>query len=196
MNKALFLDRDGVINRLVKYSYGWDSPQKPQDIGLVNDIEKIIAWANQQKIPVVEISNQPGVAKGKMSQQTSDAIESKVHQLLKQKNAIIDKTYICPHHPNAVVQKFKKNCDCRKPKPGLLLRAAKQLNIDLSKSIFVGDSATDTEAANAVGVKSLIFLHGKDVPKKVKTANLASADYRASSMDQALLAIKDYFKSK
>lgn len=194
MTKALFLDRDGVMDRIVKNAGGWDSPQKSQDVSLVKGIEKVILWANQQKIPVIEISNQPGVAKGKMDQKTADAIEAKVHQLLKEKGATIDKTYICPHHPEAVIPELKEVCDCRKPKPGLLLKAARELDIDLGKSIFIGDNATDVEAAKNAGVKSLIYLHNEDEPDRVRRAKLAKADFKASSMQEALKKLEDHFK--
>src|SRR3989344_302286 len=118
MIRALFLDRDGVISRMVKYGYGWDSPQKPEDVRLVKDIEKVISWANRNNILVVKVSNQPGVAKGKMDQKTADSIEGQIHKLLEEKNAFIDKSYICPHHPDAVIPELKKNCDCRKQQPG------------------------------------------------------------------------------
>lgn len=195
MKGALFLDRDGVINRMVKYSYGWDSPQKPKDIRLVNGVSKIINWVNNHDIPVIEISNQAGVALGKMSQKTSDDIEKKTHRLLKEKGAYVDRAYICPHHPDAVIPKLKKVCDYRKPKPGLLLRAAKELNIDLGKSLFVGDNATDVEAAKRAGTKSLIYLRDEDVPEKVNSAKLAKADYKTTSTEGILQIIKEHFKS-
>ncbi len=196
MRGALFLDRDGVINRMVMYSYGWDSPQKTEDVRLVEGVKKIISWANQNKILVVEASNQAGAAVGKMSQKTSEAIEKRVHQLLKEKGVYIDRAYICPHYPDAVVPKFKKVCNCRKPKPGLLLQAAKDLNIDLGKSLFVGDNATDVQAAKNAGAKSLVYLHGEDVPEKVRTAKLAKADYKATSIEVVFQITKSFFKSR
>ncbi|OHA88495.1 MAG: hypothetical protein A2653_00990 [Candidatus Zambryskibacteria bacterium RIFCSPHIGHO2_01_FULL_43_25] len=196
MKKALFIDRDGVINRLVKYDSGWDSPQKPQDVKLIKDVEKIISWANLQKIPVIEISNQPGVAKGKIDQKTSDAIEKKVHQLLEEKGAFIDKVYICPHHRKATVPRLRKNCNCRKPKPGLILKASRQLGINLEKSIFLGDKASDVDAATKAGVKSLIYLHNKDESNKNKEARQAKADFKTSSTKEILQILRNFFKLK
>jgi len=196
MKKALFLDRDGVINRLVKYGNGWDCPQTPKDVKLVERIEKIIFWVNQNKILVVEISNQPGVAKGKIDQKTSDEIERKVHQLLKENGAFVDKTYICPHHPQAVVPELKKVCDCRKPKPGLILKASEELGINLKKSIFLGDKASDVNAAKNAGVKSLIYLHNEDESNKNEEAKRAQADFRASSVNETLQILKNFFKIK
>jgi D-glycero-D-manno-heptose 1,7-bisphosphate phosphatase len=157
--EALFADRDGIMNRMVRYSYDWDSPQDPEDVVLVDGIEEVISWANKNGIPVIEISNQPGVAKGKMSQETSDAIEAKVHQLLKEKGVYIDKTYICPHSPRAVVASLSIDCDCRKPKPGLLLSAASELDINLSRSVFLGDKDTDVTAGQRAGTKTILYIH-------------------------------------
>lgn len=196
MNKALFLDRDGVINHMVHYKYGWDSPQKTADIKLVGGILEIIIWANRNKILVVEVSNQPGVAKGKMTQRTSDDIESMIHKLLKTRGANIDKIYICPHHPNAVISKYKKACDCRKPKPGLLLRASKELNINLSKSIFVGDKASDAIAGKAACVKTIIYFHKEDADEKIIEAKRIKAYFKAKKIEDVFRKIKSYFKSK
>ncbi|MBI2404996.1 HAD-IIIA family hydrolase [Candidatus Gottesmanbacteria bacterium] len=192
---ALYIDRDGVINRMIKYAHGWDCPQKPQDVQLVKGIEKVISWANKQNIPVVEISNQPGVAKRNMSQKTSDAIEGKVHQLLREKGAVIDNTYICFHHPQAIVSKLKKVCDCRKPKPGLLLKAARELRIDLEKSVFLGDKANDVEAGRRAGCKTIIFIHNEDVEHKVEEAKYAKTDYKIVKISEAIPVIENIFKS-
>ena len=195
MQKALFLDRDGVINRMVKYNYGWDSPQNPQDVALVNDIEKVISWANKKGIAVIEVSNQPGVAKGKMDQKTSDAIEKRVHRLLGDKGALIDKVYICPHHPEAVVPELKAVCDCRKPKPGLLIKAAKELKIDLGKSVFLGDKASDVQAGRGAGCKTIIFIHAEDAGDKVEEAKRAKADYRLFEIRKAIPIVEKMLKS-
>lgn len=194
MNGALFLDRDGVINRMAKYQSGWDSPQQPDDVRLVTGIAKIVAWANGQEIPVVEITNQPGVAKGKINQKTADAIEAKIHKLLHAKGATVDRTFICPHHPGALLEEFKKICDCRKPKPGLILKAAKELGIILNKSAFLGDSDSDVKAAKAAGVKSIIYIHNENDPAKLRSARQAKADFEVSSMKEAFQTIRNNFK--
>jgi len=188
------MDRDGVINRMVLYKTSWDSPQKPKDVRLVPNIEKIISWANKNKIPVVEVSNQPGVAKGKMTQEVSDAIEARVHELLKEKGAVINKAYICPHHPNAVVLKLKRVCNCRKPKPGLILRAKKELHINLRNSIFLGDKASDAIAGRAAGVKTVVYLHHEDETKKILETQNNNSDYKVDSIKEAFQIIQNYFK--
>jgi len=193
--RALFVDRDGVVIRMIKYKNGesFDSPQKTTDVKLKKGIAGVINWANQNQILVIEISNQPGVAKGKMDQSTSDAIETKTHQLLKQSKAKIDHVYICPHHPQGVVPKLTRNCDCRKPKPGLLLKASKDLNIDLSRSIFLGDSASDIEAGQKANCKTILFLHSNNIPRKIKSAKNSKPTFKVTNHQQTLSVLKRFF---
>ncbi|HCS78971.1 TPA: HAD family hydrolase [Patescibacteria group bacterium] len=195
MNKALFLDRDGVMNRMVKYPSGWDSPQQPQDVRLVADIEKVISWANANSVLVIEVSNQPGVAKGKMSQETSDAIEEKIHSFLEEKAAIIDKTYICFHHPEAIVPELKKVCDCRKPKPGLLLQAAAEFKLDLENCVLLGDKGTDIETGKSTDCTTIIYIHTEDTTDKVEAATQAKADYTIKRISEVVPIINNLFRS-
>lgn len=197
MRRALFLDRDGIINRMVEYpgEEPFDSPRSPEDVVLIKGIEKIIAWANKKRLPVIEITNQPGVAKGKISQKKSDAIEFRIHKLLREKGVKIDRTYICPHHPKGVVIELTKVCNCRKPKPGLLLQAAKEQNIDLRKSLFLGDGAPDIEAGRLAGCKTVILLHDQNLSQKIKEAKKSNADYQAVNLNQAFGIVTTFFKS-
>lgn len=192
---VLFLDRDGVINQMVAYpgDEPFDSPQKPEDVVLVDGIIDIIKWANDKNIPVVEITNQPGVAKGKMDQSKADAIESRVHQLLSEKNVFITKTYICPHHPRGIVPELTQECLCRKPKPGLLLQAASELNIDLSKSIFLGDGASDVEAGLTAKCQTIIYIHNLNLPKKVEEAKNAPANFKTNSLSLVIPILEKFF---
>lgn len=177
---------------MVRYQTGWDSPQKPEDIKLVKGIIEVVKWANEKKIPVIEISNQPGAAKGKMTREQLDAIEARVHKLLREQGVKIDYKYICLHHPKGVVPKLTMDCECRKPKPGLLLQAAKELNIDLSRSVFLGDKASDVLAGKAAGCKTVIYLHDEDVPEKVEEARNAPADYKVHSLKDVVKLIFDH----
>lgn len=180
---ALFLDRDGVINKMVKYGDSWDSPQKIEDVKLTTGIVEVIKWSNERSIPVIEISNQPGVAKGKVDQETASAIQQRVEKLLVKGGARLDGVYICPHHPNGVVPELTGECNCRKPKPGLLLRAAKEMGIDLKKSVFVGDKDTDALAGKAAGCMTILYLHDEDEPEKVaRSETIDFVDYKIRSL--------------
>lgn len=187
--RALFLDRDGIIIRMAKYPNGFDSAQSIEDVKLVDGIEEVIRLAKNKGWKVIEISNQPGVAKGKQTPELSDAIEGKVHALLK--DADTDTVYICQHHPQGVVPELSIVCDCRKPKPGLLTKASSEHNIDLSNSIFYGDKASDVEAGKAAGCKTMILLHDEDAPDKVLEAQNARADFKVNSHKEAVEVISE-----
>lgn len=195
MNKeAFFIDRDGVINRMVpNETEGFDSPQRPEEVLLVEGITEVIKWANQCNISVVEISNQSGVAKGKMDMATLESIEKRVHDLLQQSGVRIDHVYRCLHHPRGIVPELTKECDCRKPKPGLLLQAARELGIDLSRSVFLGDNASDVEAGKNAGCKTIIYLHGEDIPHKVEKARMSDADYKISAIKEVIPILNEVF---
>ena len=192
MKRALFLDRDGVINCVVKNEKGeYDSPQSVDQVSLVKGIENLIGWANANAVKVVEITNQPAVAKGKVSMEISNEIEEKIDKLLKDNSVRIDNKYICYHHPKGVVSELTTDCECRKPKPGLLIQAAKELDIDLNKSVFLGDRDWDVLAGKAAGCKTVLFLFKEDSPEKIKFAMESPADYKVWSLDEALTIIKD-----
>jgi D,D-heptose 1,7-bisphosphate phosphatase len=192
--EALFLDRDGVINHLVRYRYGWDSPQRPADVVLVGGITELVTWANQLRLPVIEISNQPSLAKGKMDRIESAAIETRIHFCLKGEGGRIDKSYICLHHPESVYAEFRVECDCRKPKPGLLFKAADELGIDLSKSVFLGDKRSDIKAGWAAGCTTILYLHVEDEGEKVWDAWSTPADYKITMLSNAIPILKSIFR--
>lgn len=190
-NKVLFIDRDGVINKVVKNMNGdYDSPQNVKDVFLVEGIEKILALANMNNLKVVEISNQPAVAKGKISMKILNEIDLKIDNLLKEKGVKIDYKYICYHHPNGIIPELTLDCDCRKPKPGLLLQAAKDLNIDLNNSVFLGDRDWDVLAGKAAGCKTIIYLFKEDNLEKLDYALKSPADYKVWSLKEAFKIIK------
>lgn len=193
MKRALFLDRDGIINRMVLYDHGWDSPQKQADVKLNKDIEKIISWANKNSIFVIEITNQPGVAKGRMNQKNADRIESQIHKLLTDQKVKVDKIYTCPHHPKGIVPELTMECNCRKPMPGLILLASSELNIDLSKSVLIGDSDSDIEAGKLAGCKTLLYFHNQNIADKIKLAKNCKPDYKVTNLNKALLILKEFF---
>ena len=102
------------------------------------------------------ISNQPCIAKGNMSEETFEEIRRRMKEELAKDGALLDAEYYCFHHPEAKVEKFKGNCECRKPKPGLLLQAAKEMDIDLSQSWMIGDSLTDVKAGKSAGCGTIL----------------------------------------
>lgn len=152
--KAIFLDRDGTINKYVGFLRNID------DFELIEGVSEAIKLINQSGYLAIVVTNQPVIARGEVSWEELNEIHRKMATLLGKDGAYIDGLYICPHHPDKGFEgerpEYKIDCDCRKPKPGLLLQAAKDFNIDLKKSYMVGDSHRDVEAGENAGVKKSI----------------------------------------
>jgi D-glycero-D-manno-heptose 1,7-bisphosphate phosphatase len=153
-NVAVFLDRDGTINEEVGYL---DSLDKLRIIPTAYAAIKLI---NLNGMKAVVISNQAGVAKGFFTEEFVHTVNNSLLALLKEKGAIIDRFYYCPHHPEEGKGLYLQNCNCRKPAPGMLLQAARELNIDLSRSYFVGDRFLDMETAKNAGAKGILVKTG------------------------------------
>jgi len=159
MTRAVFLDRDGVINELV-YHPELDisgAPFQASEFRLISGAAEAIHLLNRAGYLVVVISNQPDVAKGRMTLDAFEEIRRKLKEELAEAGAYLDAEYYCMHHPQAVVEQFKVTCDCRKPKPGLLLRAAREHDIDISQSWFVGDNVSDIEAGKGAGCRTVLI---------------------------------------
>ena len=152
--KAVFLDRDGTINKYVGFLRNID------DFELIEGVSEAIKKINQSGYLAIVVTNQPVIARGEVSWEELNEIHKKMATLLGKDGAYVDAIYICPHHPDKGFEgerpEYKIDCDCRKPKPGLLLQAAKDFNIDLSQSIMIGDSDRDVEAGEAAGCKNCI----------------------------------------
>ncbi len=157
--KAVFLDRDGVINELIYYREQGviDSPFTVEQFRLLPGVSEAIKKFREMDYKVVLVSNQPGIAKGYMLQQTFAAIAKKMKAELAKDGAFLDAEYYCFHHPEAKINKLKANCECRKPKPGLLVQAAKDIDIDLSKSWMIGDGLTDVKAGKVAGTRTILL---------------------------------------
>lgn len=156
--KAVFLDRDGVINRYVYHAeFGTvDTPANPEEFDLLPGVAEGIAELNELGLAVIVVSNQPGIAKGKLTPWLLDAITEKMRAQLALSGARLDGVFYCRHHPEAVLDGYRADCDCRKPRAGLLFRAAKEHGIDLSESFLVGDDVPDILAGRTAGVTTLL----------------------------------------
>lgn len=151
--KAIFLDRDGTINKYVGFL------RKTEELELTEDAAEAIKLINTSGYLAVMVTNQPVVARGEVTWNGLNEIHNKMETELGKKGAYLDGLYFCPHHPHkgyeGEIPELKFDCDCRKPKPGLLVKAAEDLNIDLKKSWMIGDSDSDVEAGNAAGCISI-----------------------------------------
>lgn len=148
MRRAAFFDRDGTINVDFHHVY------RPRELEFIEGTPEIIRHYNELRIPVIVVTNQAGIAKGIYSVEQMQAFHDHMNEQLKMRyGAWIDAFYYCPHHPD-----YTGPCDCRKPAPGLFLRAAKEWDIDLSASVMYGDKESDRLAAERAGVGSFIWI--------------------------------------
>lgn len=159
MNKAVFLDRDGVINEMVYHTdHGIiDSPFTVEQFRLLPNVHESIKEFRDMGFKVILVSNQPGVAKGHMTRQTFDKIRQHMLSELTRNGAVLDAEYYCFHHPEASEKELKQYCECRKPKPGFLQQAALEMDIDLRYSWMIGDGLTDIQAGKAAGCRTILI---------------------------------------
>jgi len=153
MNKAVFLDRDGVINRTIYRDGAFRSPRCIEELAITENIEEVLYDFWRLGFLNIVVTNQPDVARGFMTEE----LLLRLHLLLEEKLPI-DDIFACIHND-------KDNCDCRKPKSGMLLEASLKWNIDLNKSIMVGDSWKDIAAGQNVGCTTILvdYLYNRDV---------------------------------
>lgn len=152
--KAIFLDRDGTINRYVGFLRDID------DFELLPGVAQAICKINESGYLAIVVTNQPVIARGEVTPEELKNIHNKMETLLGKQGAYLDAIYYCPHHPDKGFAgehpEYKIDCDCRKPKPGLLLRAAADFNLDLTQSWMVGDGENDMRAGLAAGCKTAL----------------------------------------
>jgi D-glycero-D-manno-heptose 1,7-bisphosphate phosphatase len=158
---ALFLDRDGVIN--VDHGYVY----RPEDVEFINGIFELVVAANEAGYMVVVVTNQAGIGRGYYSEAQFHALTAWMKARFSEQGGHLDAVYFCPFHPEHGIGEYRRESDCRKPAPGMLLQAWRELNIDLANSILVGDKATDMMAGQAAGVGTLLHLGGVENDAKV-----------------------------
>lgn len=153
--KAIFLDRDGTINEYVGFL------TDIKEFRLLDGVAEAIRKINASGYLAIVVTNQPIIARGEVSFTELQEIHNKMETLLGAEGAYIDAIYFCPHHPDKGFEgervEYKISCDCRKPKPGMLLKAAEDFNIDLSRSWTVGDGKNDVEAGKNAGCKTVLI---------------------------------------
>jgi D-glycero-D-manno-heptose 1,7-bisphosphate phosphatase len=152
--KAVFLDRDGTV--VVEKGY----ITVPDDVELYPGAASAITSLKDAGWAVVIVSNQGAVAKGLISEEELAGINERMLMMLGAEGATVDGVYCCPHHPEGEVPDYSIECDCRKPKPGLLEQAARDHDLELESCFIVGDTPRDLQAGRAVGAKSVLVLTG------------------------------------
>ena len=153
--KAIFLDRDGTINKYVGFLRNID------EFELIDGVAEAIRKINESGYLAIVVTNQPVIARGEVSFEGLEEIHNKMETLLGKKGAYLDAIYYCPHHPHKGYEgerpELKIDCDCRKPKPGMLFKAAEDFNIDLSQSWMIGDGENDVKAGIDAGCKTVLL---------------------------------------
>jgi D,D-heptose 1,7-bisphosphate phosphatase len=186
-DKAIFLDRDDTLIEDTGYI------NHPDQVKLMDGVEKSLIELRAMGYKLIVVSNQSGVARGIVSEQVLEEIHNRLKQVLAEKGAPLDRIYYCPYHPDGAIAKYRKESDWRKPKPGMLLAAADEMDIDLSQSWMIGNSSRDIEAGSKAGCKTILVNHpshseqhkpGEPVP-----------DYRAVNIKEAVNIIKKHHRS-
>lgn len=153
--KAIFLDRDGTINKYVGFLRNID------DFELIDGVAEAIRKINESGYLAIVVTNQPVIARGEVSFEELEEIHNKMETLLGKEGAYLDAIYYCPHHPHKGYEgerpELKIECDCRKPKPGMFFKAAEDFNIDLSQSWMIGDGENDVKAGINAGCKTVLL---------------------------------------
>lgn len=153
--KAIFLDRDGTINKYVGFL------RNINQFELIDEVSEAIKKVNASGYLAIVVTNQPVIARGEVSFEELEEIHRKMETLLGEKGAYLDSIYYCPHHPHKGYEgerpELKIDCKCRKPKPGMLVKAAQDFNIDLSQSWMVGDGENDIKAGQNAGCRTALI---------------------------------------
>lgn len=188
MNKCVFLDRDGTINKENRtkdnpFGFMWDI----NDLCLIKGASKGIALLNKAGYKTVVITNQSGIARGFFNEKFVKRVHNEISNRIAKEHAYIDRWYYCPHHPTHGMGKYKIECSCRKPKTGLIERAVTELNISLKDSFFVGDSLRDMETGWNSEIKTILVLtgNGRKTLKEISKKQKNKLDYIALNLLEA-----------
>ena len=179
--KALFLDRDGVIN--VNYGY----VNKIEDFVFIDGIFDLARAASAKNYIICVVTNQSGIGRGLYSEMEFHLLTDWMCKQFKTEGVIISKVYYSPYHPIHGLGKYKKNHASRKPQPDMLLQAINDFNIDANGSILIGDKATDIQAAVAAGVGTKIYIGEADISQDVCKDHYT----KISSLSEAKVFLKD-----
>ena len=176
MKAALFIDRDGTLNVEANYLH------RPEDVVLIPGVARALARVNARGIPVVIVTNQAGIGRGMYGWEDFHAVQARIAELLAREGAHFDAAFASPHHEKGVGEYAVADHPDRKPNPGMLLRAAQELDLDLSRSWMVGDKAIDVEAGHRAGCRSALVLtgYGRD------EASTCAADLVSEDLAQAV----------
>jgi D-glycero-D-manno-heptose 1,7-bisphosphate phosphatase len=158
MHRAVFLDRDGTLVHARHY------PSRPDDLVLYDDIGPRLRQLRAAGFQLIVVTNQSGIARGYFTERDLAFMHAHLARELGRLGVSIDGFYFCPHHPDGAIERFAVKCDCRKPRPGMVQRAAAERGITLEQSWFVGDILDDVEAGNSAGCRTILVDLGTEAP--------------------------------
>ncbi len=185
-NKAIFFDRDGTLVEDPGYI------NSPEQVKLLDGAAKALIELRTMGYKLIVASNQSGVARGIFTEKTLGEIHDRLKQLLAENGAYLDNIYYCPYLQDGVIAKYRKDSDWRKPKPGMLLAAAAEMDIDLSQSWMIGDSSRDIEAGKNAGCKTILI--DNPVQGRLAIHSDSNPDHTAVNITEAVNVIKKYYR--
>ena len=161
--KAILLDRDGTINIEKDYLY------KIEDFEFEKNVVQALKIFSAMGYTLAVVTNQSGIARGFYTEEDLEKLNNYIKEKLAEQGIIIEKFYYCPHHPEKGIGKYKIDCECRKPKTGMLDAAIRELDIDISKSYMVGDTLADLDAGKKAGLQPILVTtgHGSETAEKL-----------------------------
>ena len=171
-NAAILLDRDGVLNKDTGYVY------QVEKLTILPGVLEALTKLKAAQYKLIVVTNQSGIARGYYKESDVVKVHTYMDNIFRKQNIEISGWYYCPHHPEGVIERYRKTCKCRKPEPGMLLTATKDWNIDLESSYMIGDKSSDIMAGLAAGVKTIQIL--------AKYPSSEKAHFTASSLLESL----------
>jgi len=185
-DKAIFLDRDDTLIEDPGYI------NHPDQVKLLDGVAEALIELKALEYKLIIVTNQSAVARGIVTEKVLGEIHNRLKQLLTEKGVFLDRIYYCPYHPDGAVAKYRKESNCRKPNPGMLLKAAEEMDIDLSRSWCIGNSNSDIEAGLRAGCKTILI----DLPSHQKQLSPGQPrpDYRAVNIKEAVNIVKKYHR--
>lgn len=187
MNEAVFLDRDGVINKLIykEITGEFEPPHNPNELIIYEGVAQSLRKLNEAGFLLFLISNQPDAAKGKTTIENLHKVQEKLHEYLVSNNIFFKKYYYCFHHSDGIVSEYKSDCECRKPKPYFLLQAIDEFNIKPEISWMIGDRDSDIECGKSAGVRTILVENTDSESYRGET----SPDFTVSDFNKAVSLI-------
>ncbi len=173
--RAVFLDRDGVLVADTHHL------RRADQLRLLPGVPEALVQLREAGWALVVATNQSVVARGWLSEEGLERVHGALIDMLRERGATLDRIYYCPHHPDGEVPEYRGACACRKPNPGMLLRAAEEMDLDLADSVMVGDAPSDIEAGRRAGCRTVLISRGAVANEPVSTG----ADYVAPDLRHA-----------